>query len=320
MHGVITRLRVTGGTLIVAAILAGIIVRPAPAAADHQVCTTNPITGQVTCTVVKDPTPTPGSSAPGDGGGGGHGSCIWMGKPVPCVTDMGWWSDGCYWKAADPQPPASDSVWKGHQPGVGAIYIKFCLFDPPGPYPVWVANPPAGVPIVVPPAATIALRAKALLKLPTLRADSNASPSDATYVGVPTWLWVDRAGWHPLSASASVGTRAVKVTATPVATTWDMGDGSPPIRCAGPGEPFDREHPYDPPCGYTYRTSSAHQPQTGPSPNDRYFAVQGSVVFAIHWLCTGNCDQASGDLADMRWNTTAMALRVFEVQTVVVNH
>jgi hypothetical protein len=318
MRRVTFRLEAAGVALIVIALFAGIIARATPpAAADHLECNTNPITGLVTCTLVEDPTSAPGSTAPGSGS---TDRCTWEGNEVPCVTDMGWWSDGCYWKAADPQPPASDAAWTGHKPGDGSIYVKFCMFDPPGPYYVWSANPPAGVPIVIPPAATIALRAEALLRLPALRAESNGSASGATYVSLPTWLWIDGSGWKSLSASASVGTRAVTVTATPVATTWDMGDGSPPVKCAGPGAPFDREHPYDPPCGYTYRTSSAHAAQTGPSPNDRYFHVQGAVVFAIHWVCSGNCDQASGDLEDMTWNTTPIALRVFEVQTVVVNH
>lgn len=285
---------------------------------DTGLCTTDPYTGVVTCVVVTDPTPTPGSTAPG--AGGGPGECIWSGAVVPCATDMGWFSHGCYWQVMDPQPAADDPAWAGHTPGQGEVYRKYCLYDPPGPYYVWSAIPPPGMPVVLPPAASIALRAEAQLRLPTLRAESNASAAGATYVAVPTWLWVDSAGWHPRSASASVGTRAVTVTATPVATTWDMGDGSPPVSCSGPGEAFDAARPYDPPCGYTYRISSASQPQTGRSPNDRYFTVRGSVVFAIHWVCTGDCDQGSGDLADLTWNTTPMALRVFEVQTVAVNH
>ncbi|WAX55819.1 hypothetical protein M6B22_14890 [Jatrophihabitans cynanchi] len=307
-------------------VLAAAVVATAAAAAvgavaahaDTQQCTTDPYTGVVTCIVVRDPTPPPGSSAPSSGGG--PTGCTWAGAAVPCSTDLGWFSNGCYWQAMSPQPAAGDPAWQGHSPGEGMIYRKYCMYDPPGPYYIWSADPPPGAPATLPPAATVALRAEAQLALPTLRAQSNASAAAATYVAVPTWLWVDPAGWHPLSASASVGTRAVTVTATPVATLWNTGDGSAPVRCAGPGAAFDPARPYDPPCGHTYRTSSARQPQTGPAPNDRYFTVRGSVVFAIHWVCSGDCDQASGDLADMTWGTTAMPLRVFEVQTVVVNH
>jgi hypothetical protein len=302
----------------VVATAATLAVSTIAARADTPHCSTDPYTGVVTCIVVTDPTPAPGSSAPS--AGGGPSACTWAGAVVPCTTDLGWYSNGCYWKLMNPQPPADDPVWQGHPPGEGQVYSRYCLWDPPGPGYIWTASPPPVLVNVIPPAATIALRAEAQLALPTPRAQSNASAAAATYVGVPTWLWVDPAGWHPLSASASVGTRAVTVTATPVATTWNMGDGTPPVTCSGPGEPFDAAKPYSPPCGHTYRTSSATQPQTGPSPNDRYFTVRGSVVFAIHWVCTGDCDQASGDLADMTWGTTAMPLRVFEVQTVVVNH
>jgi hypothetical protein len=290
------------------------------------------------CTVIvtQPGDPGGGSSSGGDGGGssGGNASCHWGATQFPCLdAQLGWFDneDGCYYRLTDPQPPPSDPVWLGSTPGVGAVYTRTCeglVYMPmpggggvrrPGATTIWLAAPPPGSPVVVPPAATLAQRALARLQLPTMTAASNGGASQTTYVGVPTWLWIDGAQWHPLSAAAAVGTRSVTLVATPTAVTWAMGEGDS-TSCAGPGEPFSAASANDSPCAYTYRVSSANQPQTGSSANDRHFTVRGSVDFSLHWTCAGDCDQAAGDLPDVQLATTALPLRVFEVQTVTVNH
>ena len=245
---------------------------------------------------------------------------------MPCQEKgLGWFnpSDGCYWKLANPQPPAGDPAWAGHVPGRGgAVYAYACPFMG-GPSTNgglrWLPTPPPGQPANTPPAAAIAQMALAKLMLPTMSAQSNGGASGTTYVGLPTWLWLPVEQWRSVSATAAVGTRSVTLTASPVSVTWSMGEGGS-TTCAGPGEPFSSADPAHPPCGYTYRVDSIGQPQTGPSPNDRYFAVQGAVLFALHWTCAGDCDQAAGDMADMTRATTRMPLRVFQVETVLVNH
>jgi len=96
-----------------------------------------------------------------------------------------------------------------------------------------------------------------------------------------------------------------------------MGDGHS-IPCHGAGAPYSSSDPSHPRCGYTYRVDSSSQPQTGSSPNDRYFTVQGTVTWTISWTCTGAaCDENGGQLPDLTRKTTAMPLRVFQVETVV---
>ena len=72
-----------------------------------------------------------------------------------------------------------------------------------------------------------------------------------------------------IPATADANRRLVwaQVVATPVSTTWDAGDGTPPLVCAGPGTPYDTSRPessQSTDCSHTYRSSSADQPQTGP--------------------------------------------------------
>jgi hypothetical protein len=296
----------------------------------------DPYTGVCTVIVTQPGTPGGGSSSSGSGGGssGGVSGCHWGATAFPCYdAQLGWFDneDGCYYRAADPQPPPDDPVWVGHSPGDGAVYTRTCeglMYVPvgsggfvqaAGATTVWLAAPPPGSPVVPPPAATLAQRALAQLRLPTMTAASNGGASQTSYVGVPTWLWVDDTGWHAMTATAAVGARSVTLTATPVSVTWSMGDGGS-VACDGPGEPFSQAAAQDPPCGYTYRVSSADQPQSGSQTNDRHFTVQGSVDFAMHWVCSGDCDQAAGYLPDVARATTPLPLRVFEVQTVVVNH
>ena len=45
-----------------------------------------------------------------------------------------------------------------------------------------------------------------------------------------TWWWVDPAAWQPLRQRTQAGPVWAEVTATPVSTTWDAGDGSAVVR------------------------------------------------------------------------------------------
>lgn len=303
----------------------------------------NPATG--TCRVVVSQPGIPGTSGgpgtshdPGRGSGGNNNpGCHWGATTFPCSDPtLGWFDndDGCYYRPVDPQPPPDDSAWEGHRAGDGLVYVQTCegvgdvpvpgggsMVAPRGTTTTWLADPPPGSPPPPPPpAATLAQWAKSKLQLPHLVAESNGGATASSYVGIPTWVWVSPTQWRPQSSlPAAVGDRSVVLTATPVSTSWSMGDGSS-INCAGPGSPFDPNDPENPPCGRTYRISSAGQPQSGAAANDRYFTVQGSVTYRLHWVCTGDCDQDAGNLPDMTWPTTALPLRVLEVQTVVVDH
>jgi len=72
------------------------------------------------------------------------------------------------------------------------------------------------------------------------------------FVGVPTWLWVDRPGrvtWGPATISAG----AVSLTARVESMTWSMGNGDQ-VRCATKGTVWERGMGAgpSPSCGYTY--------------------------------------------------------------------
>lgn len=291
-------------------VLAGLTIAAGPAYADHKVCV--PIApGVVRCRVVHDPSP---GGRGGHGGGGDGGGCHdHSGASIPCrLPDGSFWSDACgsYAFVLNPQPPLSDPVWKGHTTGV----ILGCVPLAGGGM-VWVAKSPAGPP----PALVLAQQAASMLRLPTLGAASNAGAgADATtYVGIPTWLWLQGPWVAVTSPPAAVAGESVTATATPTSVSWSMGDGHS-TTCNGPGAPYSSADPSNPPCGYTYRVDSSKQSQDGPSENDRYFTVVATVAWSLTWNCTGAaCDQNGGTLPDMTMPAPAVRWRVFQIETVV---
>jgi hypothetical protein len=258
-----------------------------------------------------------GTTPPGNGGGSAPQLCAHDGVTVSCFNPLfGWWdaADGCYYRLADPQPPAGDPVWKGHQPGDGAVYDSTCLgVTGTGGGRTWLADPPAGFGGSLPAATVLAQQALARMAFPA--AQISMAPAEHTYVNFPTMLWIPSAQWQRLSATASIGSRSVTLTATPESVTWDMGDGQ--IVCTGPGIPWNPAGSDDQnsPCTYTYANSSIHEPGVG---NDRAYSVHAVTTYGLHWECAGNCDQAAGDLPDRGAPSQPARLRVLERQSVVV--
>ncbi len=168
--------------------------------------------------------------------------------------------------------------------------------------PVWIPDgdvPGAGA---VPSPAQLAEQARAQLRLPQPAVVT--SPPDVQLVGVPTWLWLDRAMWRPRSATASVPAVAVTATATPASVSWSTGDGAT-VTCTGPGTPFSAgadPRSTSPDCGHTYQRSSAAMPA------ERFPAVV-TVSWQVTWAGAG----AAGTFPDMT-TATAAALRVAEAQ------
>jgi hypothetical protein len=77
------------------------------------------------------------------------------------------------------------------------------------------------------------------------------------------------------------------VTARPMSVSWDPGDGSQPVVCAGPGTPYDTSESADAQrtdCSYTYARSSASQLQSGPNENDRFFSVTVTTSWSVTWV------------------------------------
>ena len=290
-------------------VLAGVVVTAAPAYADHQVCSVDQRTHIVICHVVHDPPSGHGGGA----GGGGSGQCTTNGMVIPCyIPGDGTWdaAHSCYAHVMNPPPPLSDPTWGGHTTGV----IMACTGGQ-GAGTFWSPNG-GNAP---PPALVLAQEAASKLRPPTLGAASNAGTGSAatTYVGIPTWLWL-QGRWASITSSpAAVAGESVTATASPTSVSWSMGDGQTQV-CSGPGAPYDYRDPSNPPCGYIYRIDSSGQPQDGPSVNDRYFTVGARVTWSVSWTCTGAaCDQNGGTLPDMTMASPPVRWRVFQVETVV---
>ena len=89
-----------------------------------------------------------GDDGPKDTGTGA--ACYWDGTdqgitkpppgPVPCSSEYGYWSNGynCYISLLDPQPPAGDPNWQGHEPGDGAVYN---CYQPQTDLLIWIWSP-----------------------------------------------------------------------------------------------------------------------------------------------------------------------------------
>jgi hypothetical protein len=156
----------------------------------------------------------------------------------------------------------------------------------------------------VPPhvrAADLAAMAMDRIALPVPR--PYTSPAGRSWVGLVTFLWIDRRLWHPYRAGAAVSGQTVTLTARPTKVVWDLGEGS--VECAGPGEPYRPGAPAG--CGYTYRRSSAHAP--GGS-----YELSATVYYTAEWTCAGSCDTASGSEGPLP-ATGRTRLRVGEIQT-----
>ena len=127
-------------------------------------------------------------------------------------------------------------------------------------------------------------------------------------VQTPTWLWIGHSYWQPYTATASTGRVSATATATPVQITWDMGNGAN-IVCAGPGMPWRAGvSGTDSECAYTYRHSSAGQP------NDSFDLV-ATVTFDVVWSSV-NAGGMGGPLARLTRSAT-VPVRVGEVQALV---
>ncbi|MFF1560962.1 ATP/GTP-binding protein [Streptomyces sp. NPDC058279] len=245
------------------------------------------------------------------GGGGGNG-------PGPTGTGNGTGGGGeqvsayCAIRRLEPQPPAGSSLWEGHSPGDGAVYVDPCLTsDPNGTATVdligkafWSKDTPA-------PAVDPAVLAQRAVDSMLLQGPAIVSPrADGTYtVGVPVWMWVGQSQttWGPNSASATAGGITVTATAKVSRVVWNMGDGSS-VTCTGPGTAYtaSRGMASSPDCGHLYKATSAG------IPGAKYQGTATST-WSIDWAVTGGGGQ-TGQLTEVR--QSAFTVAVGELQVV----
>jgi len=149
------------------------------------------------------------------------------------------------------------------------------------------------------PTIDVAYNAQNQLQLPAPHV--HTSPDGKTYVELRTALWVDQADFARETAPATVPGQTVTAIATPQSVTWKMGEGT--VTCQTAGSPRGRG------CGYTYKRSSAGQPEGK-------YAISVTVTWNVYWTCVGDCDAAQGTYAEPTMSmTTNTTLAVGEVQT-----
>jgi hypothetical protein len=287
------------GALLLQLAAAGLTLLGQHAAYADTVCQlTDPETG--ICLIWIEVPGEPGDPGdPGDDGpkdtGSGHG-CYWdptkqgldgpPAGPVPCSSEYGHWSNNynCYIQLADPQPPAGDPNWQGHEPGDGAVYLCYqpqtdiLIF-------VWSQDPPprSGDGPTPRRVAELAIDQMNLSAI-DIGIAPEPGPDSVGLVGMPVWMWAANPDSHtygPATASASAGGITVTATARVHQITWLMGDGSKVV-CRTAGTPYKASYgkQESPDCGHVYTKSSAGQP------GDR-FTVTAISDWVVTWAGAG---------------------------------
>lgn len=291
--------RLAGG--LVAALvlsLAATLPGAAPAAADPPAqCPP----GQTNCDVWGEKPGRPGSGNNGGGNnggnnGGGKRTCTRGEEVVPCYDpEKGWFNeeDDCYWKVSEPQP---DGLGPGE-----TEYTRTCLGA--APQNVILTDPPPGFD---PPDPAV-LAARALASINRQRPTVHVAPDPDNgpgLVGLPVWLWTDRAAApseaNPIRASASERGVTVTISAYVEKIVWNLGNGDS-VTCTGPGTPYSGGGGASPTCGYDgYPKSSG----------DGTFTITATAYWRVPWRSSG----VSGAIEDTL--TASEAIEIDELQVV----
>lgn len=164
------------------------------------------------------------------------------------------------------------------------------------------------MPAAAPTPGEVAQLAVQQLVLPRPVIRMNPDEHAAQVVRVPTWLWIAKTVWRPVSKTARVPGMAVTATATPRRVEWSLGDGAT-VDCAGPGTPYLAKYAADaasPDCGHTFRQSSAGQPHEA-------FKMTATITWDVVWHGGGQGGAFPGLLT-----AAEIPVRVTEVQALVV--
>jgi hypothetical protein len=234
-----------------------------------------------------NPTATARDGGPGDGGARGSGR-----------------DDGCWWVVLienDFEWALYDRDGNRRYSDTGRWLALNCPLGDPG---------AVGGILIVPEGVEVdveALAAEALASVGISAPTINTSPAAdrRLYVQVPTWFWLEGGWWQPYQATASTGRVQATVVATPVAVTWEPGDGGS-LTCAGPGrawQPGLPESAAD--CTHTYRSSSAGQPSGR-------FELTATVRLEIRWAS----NTGQGGTLPAITRSTSTSVEVGEIQAI----
>lgn len=271
-----------------------------------------PVPGHGTiCVTVSDPGTQGESQAAGSTHSTGTAMCTYQGRQIPCVTPDGVWfaAHQCYAQPLRPQPSAESPAWAGHSPDEGEVWVCVTYAGPvTGGYWFFVAN--GQTPALVDP-ADVAANAVGQLPLAVPALHLAPGPPHMTFVGLPTWLWIDSSQWHELSLTVTAGATAVTVRARPRRVTWDLTTAS--TVCDSPGRAWTTgmSSRLSTDCSYTFDLVSASEP-------DGRFGVTATLTYEVDWACSGACLSDAGSLGEVDSLPGQSAIRVGERQSVVV--
>jgi hypothetical protein len=207
---------------------------------------------------------------------------------VDCSAGDYSWSNAlnCYFRAADPQPDASDPAWQGRDPADGgAIYECFQPIAESSWY-LWLAEAPERSGVTGPSPRAVALMAIEQMNLSAIDIGiaPEPGPDSVGLVGMPVWMWASNPGpstTGPITRSASAGGVTVTATAEVRDIEWSMGDGAV-VACNGPGTPYasSNGNQPSPTCGHVYTRTSAREEQGR-------FTVTATSQWVVTWAGAG---------------------------------
>ena len=247
-----------------------------------------------------------GSASPGEDAGtssslrtgGSDGVGVPVSRTIPCDYDL--------LPPGDPVRPEA---------GAGQVHVRVQCEGASQPW--WALAPDPAIaaagggaapPVVIDP-VVLMQEARSQLVLPAPAVGMSPQPPVMQIAQLESWLWIDRSQWVVYSATASAGAVSATVSAVPVRVVWDMGNGDQVV-CDGPGTVYEErwaDAPHMSDCQYTYRHSSAGQP-------DESFLVTTTVVWELSWSATGA--PGGGPLGPVPM-ATVTPVRVGELQALI---
>lgn len=249
-----------------------------------------------------------GAEADADASGGTLSAAVQFGTP-PSDIETAKDESGCTWhRPWAGEQYAEQSTWATMERDGVRYRLWYRLCDNGG-FRAWTRDD-----ITAGELGTLAAdRVTRLLPSPSL---GSAPPADRGVVNVAMWLWVERAMWRQVSATAWVPTPEgivwATVTARPRRLVYVPGDGalgSGPVVCAGPGSVWTAHDGDDrsSSCMYTYRHSSA-------------MSAHGAFRSGVHveWEISWRSNVAAGGSLPPHTTSTARDIVVRDVQAIVV--
>jgi hypothetical protein len=214
-----------------------------------------------------------------------------------------------YYEASVPGGRTIDLGSRGTDPRrPGQWWLRVCsdwsrdlVFVPDG------ADPNGAVPAATP--GELAARAYNRLRLPAPVARFNparmTSVGPATTVHIPTWWWVR--DWSVRGQRTAAGAVWAVVTARPIRSVWNPGDGGPVVTCGGRGRAWTPQGSRTSACSSVYASSSAAEP-------GKVYRASVTVVWEVTWVGSGG---AQGTLPQLTM-TTSFPVAVLERESVVL--